>query len=152
MREFIEKHVPKSLLQFIGFGIIGGINTVLSLLIFNGCYYFLFNENYEQLSNFIGFVITVFISFILNRTFVFKKSEDSTEESGEAKKETPWYIELIKVYVSYAFTGIFLVGILLYVEKNYLNIPLWIGSMANLIVTVPINFLLNKLWAYKNRG
>lgn len=148
MKEFIEKHVPKALLQFIGFGIIGGINTVLSLLIFNGCYYLLFNENYEQVSNLIGFVITVFISFILNRTFVFKKSENS---EGEGDKETPWYIELIKVYISYAFTGIFLVGILLHVEKNYLDIPLWIGSMLNLIITVPVNFILNKLWAYKNR-
>ena len=61
------------IIQFIQFGIIGVINTVLSYLITNGCYYAL--GLHEQISNIIAFVITVPISFMLNGKFTFSKAQ-----------------------------------------------------------------------------
>ena len=82
------------------------------------------------------------LSFILNSKFVFN-------ENGE--KPNFWKA-LIKVYASYSITGLFLTAILLYLEEQILGIPHYIATLMNLVVTIPINFLLNKFWAYKDKG
>lgn len=127
------------IIQFVKFGIVGAINTVLSYGITNLCFY-VFNWH-AQVSNIIAFVITVFISFILNGKFVFN-------ETGE--KQNFWK-SLIKVYASYSITGLFLTAILLYVEEQLLGIPHYIATLMNLVVTIPVNFILNKFWAYKQK-
>jgi len=133
----LNKNKLKDLtIQFIKFGTVGAINTVLSYLITNISYYIL--NLHEQLSNIIAFVITVFISFVLNSRFVFK----------ENKEQRSFWKSLIKVYASYSITGLFLMAILLYIEEQILGIPHYIATLMNLIVTIPINFILNKFWAY----
>ena len=129
----------ETIIQFIKFGIVGGINTVLSYGITNGCYYLLHLN--EQVSNIIAFVITTFISFMLNGNFVFK-------ENGEKRS---FWKSLLKVYASYSITGVFLTAILLYVEEQLLGIPHYIATLMNLVVTIPLNFVLNKFWAYKQK-
>lgn len=128
-----------ALIQFIKFGIVGGINTVLSYLITNVCYYGL--HLHEQICNLISFVITVFISYLLNSRFVFQKKEEDRQ---------PWYKALAKVYASYALTELLIMGILLYFQERRLGIPHYIATFINLCVTVPLNFILNKFWAYRN--
>ena len=127
------------IIQFVQFGIVGVINTVLSYLITNGCYYAL--SLHEQVSNIIAFVITVPISFMLNGKFTFSKAQ-----SGQG-----FLKPLLKVYASYSITGIFLTAILLHIEENILGIPHYIATLINLIITVPVNFLLNKFWVYKDK-
>lgn len=135
----IKEEYKKTIIQFIKFGIIGGVNTVLSYTITNFSYYFL--HLHEQISNIIAFIITVFISFMLNGRFVFK---DNIEQRS-------FWKALLKVYASYSVTGLFLMSILLYVEEQIIGIPHYIATLMNLIVTIPINFLLNKFWAYNER-
>ena len=127
------------LIQFIKFGIVGAINTVLSYAITNLCFYLL--HWHAQVSNLIAFIITVFISFILNGKFVF----------NEGKQKQSIWKSLLKVYASYSITGLFLTGILLYVEEQILGIPHYIATLMNLVVTIPINFILNKFWAFKEK-
>ena len=127
------------LIQFIKFGIVGAINTVLSYAITNLCFYVL--HWHAQVSNLIAFIITVFISFILNGKFVF----------NEGKQKQSIWKALLKVYASYSITGLFLTGILLYVEEQILGIPHYIATLMNLVVTIPINFILNKFWAFKQK-
>ncbi len=140
MRKLWEK-LKNTFYQFLKFGFVGIINTILSYLINNGCYYML--HLHEQISNFIAFVITVFISFILNSRFVFRDQEQPPE------KKQPWYKALLKVYASYALTELVLMGILLFIEERLFDIPHFIATLVNLCVTVPLNFLLNKFWAYR---
>lgn len=128
------------IIQFIQFGIVGVINTVLSYLITNGCYYAL--GLHEQVSNIVAFIITVPISFMLNGKFTFNK----------AQKEQGFLKPLLKVYASYSITGIFLTAILLHIEENILGIPHYIATLINLVITVPVNFLLNKFWVYKDKN
>lgn len=134
-----NNQIKNLIIQFIKFGTVGAINTVLSYAITNGCYYILHWN--EQICNIIAFIITVYISFILNSKFVFN-------ENGE--KPNFWKA-LIKVYASYSITGLFLTAILLYLEEQILGIPHYIATLMNLVVTIPINFLLNKFWAYKDK-
>lgn len=131
----------EALIQFIKFGIVGGINTVLSYLITNVCYYGF--HLHEQICNLISFVITVFISYLLNSRFVFREKEEERQ---------PWYKALAKVYASYALTELLIMGILLYFQERRLGIPHYIATFINLCVTVPLNFILNKFWAYRNRN
>lgn len=124
--------------QFIKFGMVGLLNTMLAYIINNGCYYLL-NLN-EQISNIIAFIITVFISYILNNKYVFNSNRNKSFLKG-----------LLKVYMSYFITGILITGILLYYEVRVLLIPNYIASLLNLIITVPLNFILNKFWAFKEK-
>lgn len=126
------------IIQFTKFGIVGAINTILSYLITNLCYYVI--HLHAQVANIIAFVITVFISFMLNGKFVFNN-----------KEQINLIKSLLKVYASYSITGLFLNAILLYIEEQLLGIPHYIATLMNLIVTIPINFILNKFWAY-NEG
>lgn len=131
------KKFKKTIIQFIKFGMVGVINTTLSYLITNVGYYVL--GLHQQICNVIAFIITVFISFLLNSKFVFKNNNG-------------FFKALIKVYASYSITGLFLSALLLYVEEDILNIPHYIATLINLIITIPINFILNKFWAYKDEN
>ena len=135
-----KEQIKNLIIQFIKFGTVGAINTVLSYAITNGAYYLL--HLHEQISNIIAFVITVFISFMLNGRFVFT----------ENKEERNFWKSLLKVYASYSITGVFLTAILLYIEEELLGIPHYIATLMNLVVTIPLNFILNKFWAYKDKG
>ncbi len=87
----------------------------------------------------LGFVITVAISYVLNNLFTFK---------GDEKPE--WSIKtLLKVYSSYALTGLILHNALLLLWIDCLGVNENIAPIINLFFTIPLNFLLNKLWAYK---
>lgn len=134
-----KEKLKETIVQFIKFGTVGAINTVLSYAITNGAYYLL--HLHEQISNIIAFVITVFISFMLNGKFVFT----------ENKEERNFWKSLLKVYASYSVTGGFLTAILLYIEEELLGIPHYIATLMNLVVTIPVNFILNKFWAYKEK-
>ena len=122
--------------QFISFGLIGGLNTLLSL----GIYWLIVNlGGHYILASVVGFVITVAISYVLNNIFTFK---------GEGKPE--WSLKnLLKVYVSYALTGLILNNILLWLWIDVCGINQNLAPVINLFFTIPLNFLLNKLWAYK---
>ena len=131
--------------QFIKFGMIGTLNTVLNYIITEVGYYILKekvgdNSLALQISQTIGFIITVFISFLLNNTFVFRKEE--------GQQRNPFFT-LIKTYIAYSFTGVFLNNVLVYIEINMIHMSALIAPVINLVVDVPINFFMNKLWAYK---
>ncbi len=56
---------------------------------------------------------------------------------------------LLKTYVSYAFTGLFLSSILLIFWVRVLHISEFIAPIINLCVSVPLNFLINKFRVFK---
>lgn len=130
-KQFIE--------QFIKFGIVGGLNTLLTYIIY---YMGISCGLHYVISNAIAFVITVFISYLLNNKFVFK---------GEHKTRSDWLKALLRVYLSYASTSLILSTILLALQVEVLNISKELAPLLNLFVTVPINFMLNKFWAFRKK-
>ena len=80
---------------------------------------------------------------MLNGKFVFQEKE------GENRH---FWKSLIKVYAAYSVTGLFLCGILLYFEERVLASPQYIATLMNRIVTVPLNFILHKFWAYREKN
>ena len=132
-------------MQFVKFGLIGVTNTVLSYVInvvaLLGFQKAGMSPKYDYLvAQFVAFVISVSWSFYWNNKLVFKE-----EDSGQRV----WWKALIKTYISYSFTGIFLNSVLSWMWVTLLNISKLIAPLINLVVSVPINFLINKFWAFK---
>lgn len=137
----------QSFLQFVRFGLVGAFNTITGLLIYGGSLRLfqalaLFPRFDYQLANLIQFVVTVFLSFVLNSLFVFKKSESETRN--------PWKV-LLRTYAAYAFTGIFLNTIMGFVWVDIIGLPKMVSALINVIINVPINFFINKLWAFRTK-
>ena len=153
----------KSLIQFIKFGLVGVVNTLTSYSIYSLLFYLGVTP---LICNIPAFVISVFVSYLLNNKFVFKESED--------KEKRKWYQVLIKTYISYSFTGLFLAEALTFLWLNIIHIERFctvlvapIASFGlnltadkiagyavpilNLVISIPINFLLNKFWAYRQK-
>lgn len=128
--------------QFIKFGMVGVTNTLLSYFLNIGVLYLLKDAalSYDYvIANVVAFFISVLWSFYWNNRLVF----DTKQGIGNILKA------LLKTYVAYSVTGIVLNNILSFVWIDLLGISKLIAPMINLLFSVPINFLLNKYWAFK---
>lgn len=133
--------------QFIKFCTVGLSNTIISYLVYIICLrffeiYHLFIGYDYFISSLSAFLISTFWSFCWNDRFTFKK--------GVGEKRSVWKA-LLKTYMSYSFTEVFVSNALLYLEIDRLGISKDIAPLINLSVTVPLNYLLNKYWAFRER-
>ena len=132
-------------MQFVKFGVVGVTNTVISytlnVLVLFACAKLHIFERYDYiLGNTIAFLLSVLWSFYWNSRYVFGLEE--------CEKRSPWKA-LLKTYISYGFTGIILSNILSYVWIRVFGISKYLAPLINLVVSIPVNFLMNKLWAFK---
>lgn len=125
--------------QFIKFGIVGISNTLISYLV----YVVLVGVHINYLlASIMGFVVSVINSYYWNNKYVFKKQED---------EQRIWWKTLIKTFVSYAGTGLVLSNLLLVIWIEFIKVPEIVAPLINLLITVPLNFTINKLWAFKEK-
>ena len=139
----MNKETLDKFAQFIKFGIVGVTNNVIFYVV-NIAVLFLFKKRAFEwdymVANIAGFLISVLWSFFWNNKFVFK--------AGENEKRSVWKT-LLKTYMAYGFTGIVLNNVLSYVWIEVFGISKLIAPLINLFLTVPVNFALNKLWAFR---
>lgn len=133
-------------MQFVKFGLVGVSNTVVNYVIYAGALLFLQKNHlwkaYDYLiATGIGFVLSVLWSFFWNNKFVFTVGEGENRFVLKA---------LLKTYVSYSFTGLFLNSFLMVLWVKMLGISEFVAPIINLLVSVPLNFLINKFWAFKS--
>ncbi|MCM1257791.1 MAG: GtrA family protein [Roseburia sp.] len=133
-----------SFMQFVKFGIVGVSNTVISYLLYVVSLFFFRQMGILPKSGYlaaqgIAFVLSVLWSFYWNNKVVF----------AEGDGERNLWKALLKTYVSYSFTGLFLNSILLVLWVQVFHISEFIAPIINLLISVPLNFILNKLWAFK---
>lgn len=136
-----------ALVQFVKFGIVGVSNTVISYVLYTGSLllmrqFSLFPKLDYLLAQIVAFVLSVLWSFYWNNKMVFTLNDG--EERSIIKS-------LMKTYISYSFTGLFLNSILLILWVQVIGISEFIAPIINLLVSVPINFLINKFWAFKKK-
>lgn len=132
-------------MQFVKFGIVGVSNTVISYLIYVVSLIafkkFGWFSTYDYLvSQGVAFILSVLWSFYWNNKMVF------TVQEGQ--KRNIWKA-LLKTYISYSFTGLFLNSILIVLWVRVLGISEFLAPIINLLISVPTNFLINKFWAFK---
>lgn len=122
------------IIQFIKFGIVGLSNTLISTAIY---YLFIWiDTDLYFVGNVVGWVVSVFNSFFWNNRFVFKNSE------------FVWWKKLLRTYAAYG--GSFIVGsLLLTIQVKGLGVSEWLAPWINMVITAPLNFVVNKFWTFK---
>ena len=136
-----------TLIQFIKFGIVGLSNTLLGYVIYVVTLRILrtaqvFPETDIFLAQLVMFLLSVLWAFYWNNRMVFRARE------GEKRD---WLPALLKTYVSYAFTSLFLSEALLALWVKVLGISAYTAPLINLLITVPLNFVLQKYWAFRGK-
>lgn len=135
----ISEEQWNNFIQFVKFGIVGLSNTFISYIVY--LIGLLIGMHY-LVGSVLGFVVSVLNSFYWNNKYVFK------ENGGEKRSLLK---TLIKTFMAYALTGLVLANILLVIWVDVLHIPKVIGPGINLLITIPLNFIINKLWAFKEK-
>lgn len=161
-----EKRGKKTFWQFIGFALVGVSNTFISevgyaILIYFGMHYIP--------ASFISFSLSVVNAYYWNSRHVFNSQINRSEKGFRVtmKRFGKTYIAYFGGYVAHALLLAFWVEIVKL--SQYMSVPSeWfigmgiekftpdflgelLAAVLNLIITVPMNFLLNKFWVYKKK-
>jgi len=143
----LKEEKRAALLQFARFGFVGLSGTILGYLIYLAVLA-LFRAAEEAvrfdylIGNVVSWALGVLWNFYWNRKYVFTDSS----------KQFSWIPALVKTYISYAFSGLIVSNVLSLLWVEVLKIDRLWAPILNLIITVPINYLLNKLWAFREEN
>lgn len=127
-----NQHSDKALIQFLKFCVVGLSNTVISLAVY---YIILYFGAHYVIASILSFIISVLNAYYWNYKYVFNTKSDILKS-------------LIKTYTSYGFSCV-LSTTLLIILVEYYNISELLAPILVLVITVPLNFILNKFWAFK---
>ena len=121
-----------SLIQFIKFSLVGVSNTIVGFDV----YYLLYYCGVHYLiSNIASWLISVFNAFYWNNKYVF--------QAGSS-----WWKTLVRTYISYG-ASLLVSTLLMYVLVDFIHVSPVIAPIICLLITIPLNFVLNKFWAFK---
>lgn len=123
-------------LQIVKFGVVGVSNNIICLLI----YYLVVAINIKLylLGNALGFIVSALNAYFLNSRFVFRKTTQEETPKGS----------LLKTYLIYMLS-LCISTCMLFLLVDIIGIQEKIAPIISLMITVPLNFVLNKLWIYK---
>ncbi|MBR7033929.1 MAG: GtrA family protein [Clostridia bacterium] len=132
--------------QFVKFGLVGVSNTAIQYFVNLFGHEVLFRSLPEPwrsgLSIALGFILSVINSYFWNNRYVFKS--DVKKAPGEHVKA------FVKMTASYALTSLLLTWLVtawIYGK----GVPYWIAALIPLVVTVPLNFFMNKYLVFKEK-
>lgn len=126
--------------QFVKFGLVGVSNTLVSWAVY---YFFLWiDENLYMVGSVVGTVVSIANAFFWNDRFVFRSQKNDWRSRLK---------RLGKTYVSYGGTSLLGIG-LLWIEVTVFGVSKIIAPIVNLIITIPLNFMINKFWTFSNGG
>ncbi|WP_043456762.1 GtrA family protein [Gordonia polyisoprenivorans] len=160
----------RNLRQFARFGIVGASGVVVNMLVavlmnkahggtanaFNVIWHIpgsAYNVRFTVLVWIVGFLVANFVNFQLNRSWTFKSSRHAT-----------WWSEFwpfLAVGSVAAIVGLFLkVGFTnptspLYLSSSFFHEAAGLHSreywaqIITIVITMPINFIVNKLWTFR---
>lgn len=132
-RDMMERPRLAGLVQFIKFGIVGVSNTAISLAVY---YLFLYlNTGLYMVGYVVGFLVSVLNAYFWNNRYVFHG------ETGSFWKP------FLKSYAAYGGSFLLSSG-LLYAQVQWLSASRTIAPLVCLLVTIPLNFLVNKFWTF----
>lgn len=125
--------MSRRIVQFAKFVLVGCSNVLVSLMI----YYVLLEQGVPYLmATFAGYIISTVTGYFLNRFWVFHPQKIRTG------------ISLMRYYFVYlSALGINLS--LMYLFVDHMLLPAKLAPILILFVTIPYNFILSKLWVYK---
>jgi len=120
--------------QFIKFCLIGVSNALVHL----GVYYLIIHFGVHYLiANAIAFTVSVGNAYLWNRLFVFPLDPRNGLRA------------FLKTFTVYFFSTFLFGTALLFIFVDILRVSQQIAPLINIAIVTPINFLLNKFWAFK---
>lgn len=162
IKDLLQNEKLSSLIQFIKFGLVGVSNTAISYGIEMLCYYVLFkntkfigilnllallgistdgNNVKIVITTIIAFVVSVSNSYFWNNRYVFGSGKKSFSEHFKT---------YFKTFACYGITGLILSPIIK-ILLTKISVPFFIASLGALVITIPLNFVMNKFWAFKSK-
>jgi putative flippase GtrA len=121
--------------QFLKFGLVGLSNTLISYLTYAVLVYF---TVHYQIANIVAFIISSLSGFLLNRSWVFKAKHSAAT------------MQLVKYYIIYGSSLIISLALsCFWIEM--LGINKYLPPILNLCITVPYNYIFNKIWAFREQ-
>lgn len=154
----------KSIKQFLKFGLVGLSNTLISEIVYA---VIVCLKGHYLLASTTGFVLSIFNAYYWNNRYVFKEDE--------SLEKRVWWKVLIKTFIAYLWG--FLANLILlalwidglhiasYMEPLVGLLSQWgihfldaevLGNLfaegVNLILVLPVNYIINKLWAFRQRN
>lgn len=145
MKKELTEETVKSFVQFVKFGIVGLSNNIIYYIIYTVS--LLLFRKWNLIIN-IDYFVAQIIAFLLSVLWSFYWNDRCVFALEEGKNRNVWSA-LLKTYISYSFTGLFLNSILIVLWVQVLNVSEFIAPIFNLVISVPVNFLINKFWAFK---
>lgn len=132
VNKFINIKTAKQLTKF---GLVGILNTLVSLII----YYFLvfLNLNYI-IANIIGYFLSSVMGYFLNKVWVFNAKRQKIISSS------------IRYYIVYGISLVINVSSM-YLWVNILYISKIVAPVLTMFLTVPFNYIFNKIWTFNGR-
>ena len=153
MKELLEKirahRLYGTLVQFVRFGIVGVSNTAVAYAVEMLCYYVIFagapmeERTRVVLVNALAFIASTINSYFWNNRFVFG--------SGEKQPLSQHLRAYLRMAACYALTGLLLAP-WAKLALSSRGVPYWAASISTLVVTIPLNFVLNKFWAFGRKN
>ena len=137
--KFSKENLKNSIIQFFKFGIVGFSSTLVSYAVYS--LLVLLKMQY-LLANALAFIVGTLNSFLWNSLFVFKKNNDTRNP----------FLVLLKTFTTYGLTNLLLSTLLLALFVERFSVSKYLAPILVLIITVPLNFILNKYWAYKKQN
>ena len=126
----------KTLKQFIIFGFVGGVATIIDFLFFNLLFWL---TTYFVVSRLVGIMISMIWNFTANRRITFKAIK------GDLRKQ------LFKYLIVYGISmgANVLVGWIAFQILGPGQLNANIAAVLGLVVSIPTAFIGSKLWAFK---
>ena len=153
--DFLLKLIGKSItdgqwaafMQFVKFGMVGAMNTVVDYVVYLIALWLftkagLFGENAYLVASVVGFIVSFMNMFYWNNKYVFKQKE------GEERSAV---LSFIKLFASYGITGLIIKPVCLKIFVGFLHVPEAIAPIPIMLITIPLNFILSKLWAFRGK-
>ena len=157
----VKKKSNNAVIQYLKFIVVGSINATVNYVAYAAV---VFVGGHYVLATLVGFVLSVLSSYLINSSLVFERDEGVKG----------WQV-LLRLYVVYAFSGLFLTTLLTWLFLDVLNLEEGVRSLGEVIrqsgvdmtdrklaeyiapcivavIVTPFNFVTNKFFAYKKLG
>ena len=123
--------------QFIEFACVGCSNAMILLAVYYGII-FLFGESAYLLGQTLGYAAGIVNSYFWNSRIVFH-SDEAVKPRGA----------FVRMCICYGLTYVIQIGIV-YAGVEVLHISEMVVPVIAILITTPVNFVLNKYFAFKN--
>lgn len=124
-------------IDFVKFIFVGIVTNIIFAGVYEGTIIgFDISENMLIIPYGLAFGVSSFAAYLCNKFWVFK---------GKHNRGTA-----VKFYVIYGSTFAFQLG-MVYFVTHVLNVSKYFAFLPGLCVTIPVNFLVNRFWTFRNR-